>query len=84
MEKKLTTPRIWQILNKAVRGRLPVYDLACAMNGLSEDVIRDIADKIHNDLYLDRWDWRERAKNEIKTNKFNEKIKKIKELTQNE
>lgn len=81
MEKKLTTPRIWQILNKAVRGKLAVYDLACAMNGLSEDVIRDIADKIHNDLYLDRWDWRQRAKIDIQNKKEEQKIR---ELTQNE
>lgn len=81
MEKKLTTPRIWKILNKAVRGKLAVYDLACAMNGLSEDVIRDIADKIHNDLYLDRWDWRQRAKIDIQNKKEEQKIR---ELTQNE
>lgn len=81
MEKKLTTPEIWKILNKAVRGRLAVYDLACAMNGLSENVIRDIADKIHNDLYLDRWDWRQRAITDIQNKKYE---RKIKESTQNE
>ncbi len=81
MEKKPTTQRIWQILNKAVRGKLAVYDLACAMNGLSEDVIRDIADKIHNDLYLDRWDWRQRAKIEIQDKQYK---RKIRELTKNE
>ena len=75
--KKLTTPEIWKILNKAVRNKLPVYDLACAMNGLTEETVRDIADKIHNDLYLDRWDWRARAKINIKNEQHEKKIKEI-------
>ena len=77
--EKLKVPEIWKILNKATRGHMAVYDLACAMYGLEEDTIRDIADKIHNDLYLDKWDWRKHAKEIIKNKQAEKKWRKIHE-----
>lgn len=65
MEKNLTVTEIWQILNKATSGKLPCYDLACSMYGISKDVILDIADKIHNDLFPHwKWDWKKKQKKE--------------------
>lgn len=75
--ERLKTPEIWKILNKAVGNKLPVYDLAYSMNGLSKDVVKDIANKIHNDLYLSKWNWRELAKNKIKNEQFKRKIKEV-------
>ena len=73
MEKNLTVTEIWQILNKATSGKLPCYDLACSMYGLSKNVILDIADKIHNDLYPKwKWNWRKQAKKRINQEKFNQ------------
>lgn len=67
---KPTISEIWQILNKATRGKMAVYDLACCMYGLDKNTILDIADKIHNDLYLDKWNWRKRAKIRIQNEKL--------------
>ena len=82
---KIDVPNIWKILNKAVNGKLAVYDLAISMYGLEENTIRDIADKIHNDQYLSKWDWRKLAKEKIEKEKWIKKIEKInKEVKTNE
>ena len=71
--------RIWYILNEAVMGKHPVYNLACKMVGLPEDVIYDMAEKIKQDLHTKKTytnsneDWRKRCKSRI----FQAKIKKI-------
>lgn len=80
MEKKPTITEIWQTLNRATSGKLPCYDLACCMYGLSKEVILDIADKIHNDIFKNwNWDWRKQAQKKIEQEKFNQKINQIKE-----
>lgn len=48
----MTISQIWYILNQAVMGKVPVYELACRMHGLPEDVIYDMADKIHDDMHM--------------------------------
>ena len=42
--------KIWHILNEAVRGKLPVYELACKCKGLPEETIRELAQKLETDI----------------------------------
>lgn len=43
---------IWYKLNEAVRGRVPVYELACRCVGLPEDTIDELCDKMMADLHI--------------------------------
>lgn len=74
---KIDIPSIWKILNKAVHGKLAVYDLAISMYGLDKETVKDIAEKIHNDIYLNKWNWRKLAENKIEKEKWIKKIENI-------
>ena len=74
--KKPSIHEIWKILNKAVHGKQPVYDLATKMLGLDYNTVMDIAEKIHNDIFLNKWNWRELTKNRIYIEKENQRIEK--------
>ncbi len=42
---------IWHILNEAVRGRIPVYEIASRCIGLPIETIYELADKLEADTH---------------------------------
>ena len=56
----MTISEIWYILNEAVRGKVPVYEIASRCVGLPTETIYELADKMEADLHshpnsYERW-----------------------------
>lgn len=47
----MTTTEIWNILNESVKGKIPVYELACACHGLPKETIYELGEKISEDMH---------------------------------
>lgn len=65
----LPISHIWYILNESVCGLVPVYDIACKLQGLPKDVIYDMAQKIRDDMHTSSQEINE----EIRKQKWNAK-----------
>lgn len=48
----MNASEIWYILNEAVRGKVPVYEIACRCVGLPRETIEKLADKMEADLHI--------------------------------
>lgn len=51
---------IWYVLNEAVRGKIPVFEIASRCVGLPTETIMELADKMEADLHsrpnsYERW-----------------------------
>lgn len=62
--------QIWNVLNEAVMGTRPVYEIAQSMEGLPSDVIMDIATKMRDDLHYNPKQIIETKQQEAKSRKF--------------
>lgn len=56
----MNASQIWYILNEAVRGKVPVYEIARRCVGLPNETIYELADKMEADLHsrpnsYERW-----------------------------
>lgn len=68
--------KIWHILNEAVRGKLPVYELACRCKGLPEETIWELAQKLEADIHTKPNSYM----NWVKTKKTKQAIKEANEI----
>lgn len=56
----MNASQIWYILNEAVRGKRPVYEIANRCVGLPDETIYELADKMEADMHsspnsYERW-----------------------------
>lgn len=70
-EKMNDVSKIWWLLNKAVKSKIPVYELALSCRGLQRETILELAEKLSIDLNT------QNKKQWINKQKLNEIIKEI-------
>mgnify|MGYP006956375552 CR=1 FL=1 len=65
--------KIWWILNKAVKSKIPVYDLALSCRGLPRETILELAEKLSIDMNTNK---RKQEINKWKLDKTNEELER--------
>lgn len=75
----MTTSEIWNILNEAVKGKIPVYELASACKGLNKETIYELGEKISEDMHHLGFN-RKSYQKMINKKQFEKRIKEVNEL----